>query len=436
MSFWVDHASSFVYFLFHSSKAAAELVYSKAKFEQFLACFNVQIRNFRLDNGVYSAQLFCNSYLWHQQHLFFCGVATHWQNRTAEHFIGTVTQQAWTILLHATAKWSLVIKEEMWSFALWHTVNFHNYSVWKQQTKTPYELFTGQVPSWSLSGFWVFGPPTYILHKALQDGSSHGKWKSRAWLGIYVGISNCHSSAIPLIYNPESTHISPQYHMVYDEYFMTVAPPPTFDSKAYLDKLYQTSARWLHCDECSDAPHYLDSFWGPANQNSRKRSLPDAMQIPSRGSSEQPDPLPTDTMHIPLRGSSEQPAPSPLQLQVLLITLPNKSHRQSFHRFLPHKGSKSCLTLPRTHIICRNWLRIPPSKTKNNLSLRLHLLRPILHTCQAQVLTLRSRTDRKTHLNTQWKPKPAMAKLTAVFDCNIYRLTTHSNIGHISISAV
>jgi len=129
MSFWVDHASSFVYFLFHSSKAAAELVYSKAKFEQFLACFNVQIRNFRLDNGVYSAQIFCNSYLWHQQHLFFCGVATHWQNRTAEHFIGTVTQQAWTILLHATAKWSLVIKEEMWSFALWHTVNFHNYSV-------------------------------------------------------------------------------------------------------------------------------------------------------------------------------------------------------------------------------------------------------------------------------------------------------------------
>jgi hypothetical protein len=37
--------------------------------------------------------------------------------------------------------------------------------------------------------------------------------------GIYVGVSTCHSSAIPLIYNIESTHTSPQIYALYDEYF-------------------------------------------------------------------------------------------------------------------------------------------------------------------------------------------------------------------------
>jgi hypothetical protein len=99
----VDHASSFVYVTFHSSEAAAELVCWKAEFEQFSARFNVQIWNIRADNGVYSAQLFRISCLWHQQHLTFCGVGAHWQNGIAECFIGTVTQQARTILLHAIA---------------------------------------------------------------------------------------------------------------------------------------------------------------------------------------------------------------------------------------------------------------------------------------------------------------------------------------------
>jgi hypothetical protein len=125
-------------------------------------------------------------------------VGAHWQNSIAECFIGTITQWARTILLHAMTKWPSVVTEEMWTFALHHAVNFHNYSVHKQQTMMPYELFTGQTPSWSLSDFWVFGSPTYILSKTLQDGSSHSKWKSRVWLGVYIGVSNCHSSAIPL----------------------------------------------------------------------------------------------------------------------------------------------------------------------------------------------------------------------------------------------
>jgi hypothetical protein len=94
-------------------------------------------------------------------------VGAHWQNGIAERFISIVTQHARTILLHAMAKWPVVIVKDMWTFAIHHAVNFHNCSILKQQSVSPYELFTRQTLPWALQDFWVFGSPTYVLNKAL-----------------------------------------------------------------------------------------------------------------------------------------------------------------------------------------------------------------------------------------------------------------------------
>lgn len=53
VSYWVDHATAFMYLTFHSSKAATELVKSKLEFEQYADRFNVRVSNIRADNGVY-----------------------------------------------------------------------------------------------------------------------------------------------------------------------------------------------------------------------------------------------------------------------------------------------------------------------------------------------------------------------------------------------
>jgi len=237
VSFWVDHVTSFVYITFQASKAASELVRSKMEFEEFSARFNVQIKNIRADNGIYTAQLFKE-----------------------------------TILLHAMAKWPMIISEHMWTFAL-HAVNFHNCSIRKDKTISPYGAFTGKTPPWSLSDFRVFGTPTYILRKELQDGATLNKWKPRSWLGVYVGTSNCHASAVLLIYNSTSTHVLPQYHVVYDEYFLTVNSSPNFELDAYLAKLYQLSAKWIYKDPYTEHPHLFESFWDPPDNihSSRKR---------------------------------------------------------------------------------------------------------------------------------------------------------------------
>jgi hypothetical protein len=106
------------------------------------------------------------------------------------------------------AKWPDVIKEDMWTFALRHAANFHNCSIRKDRQETPFKLFTNQDPPWSLQDFRVFGSPTYVLQKELQDGISINKWKPHEWKGVYIGHSSCHYSSIPLVYNPDTTHIS------------------------------------------------------------------------------------------------------------------------------------------------------------------------------------------------------------------------------------
>jgi hypothetical protein len=198
VSFWVDHMSQFVYVTFHASKAATELVKSKAEFEEFSARFNFTIKNIRADNGVYSAQLFKDACLKSQQNPTFCAVGAHWQNGIAERFIGTITQRARTILLHAMAKWPNTISEDFWTYALRHAVNFHNVSIRKEKSVSPYEAFTGETPPWRASDFRVFGSPTYILHKELQDGSSLGRWKPRSCRGFMLALQHVILAPYPL----------------------------------------------------------------------------------------------------------------------------------------------------------------------------------------------------------------------------------------------
>jgi transposase InsO family protein len=261
-TFWIDHYSRYVHITMHETKKAEELLRSKNDFEDFAARFGVRIKNIRADNGVYTAKTIQTSCLKNQQNLSFCAVGAHWQNGIAERFIGTIVQQARTLLLHAMSKWPDTITEDFWPFALRYMVMFHNSSIRRNKTLSPFELFTGQQPTWSLSDFRVFGSPAYILHKRLQDGDHFGKWQARSWRGVYVGPSAQHASNVPLIYNPSTTHVTPQFHVVHDEGFTSLTHLPNADHEHMMDQLFQ-KAVWMHPGKGdSDSEfHYFDSFW-------------------------------------------------------------------------------------------------------------------------------------------------------------------------------
>jgi len=271
-SFWIDHYSKFVYVTMHETKHAAELVRSKLEFETFARRYNVKIHAIRADNGVYAAKAFQDSCARNQQSLSFCAVGAHWQNGLAERFIGTVTQQARTILLHAMAKWPSCITEEFWPYALRHAVMVHNSSPHQGHGKPPFELFTGEQPPWSLNDFRVFGSPVFVLQKKLQDGDSFSKWRARCWQGTYIGHSTCHASNVPLVYNPKTTHITPQFHIVHDEGFTSIDNTSDTQRDTFFQQLYDT-AKWLDPDDPQQLPfeYHFDSFWKPMQEH---RTLP------------------------------------------------------------------------------------------------------------------------------------------------------------------
>jgi hypothetical protein len=79
---------------------------------------------------------------------------------------------------------------------------------------------------------------------------------------MYIGTSNFHASNVPLIYNPVTSHITPQYHVTYDEGFTSVNTTAHPDHDAFFQQLYEKAA-WVFQSKYDDdeALHYFSSFW-------------------------------------------------------------------------------------------------------------------------------------------------------------------------------
>ena len=99
-----------------------------------------------------------------------------------------------------------------------------NNLVHRADGRTPYQTLTGsdQVKL-DVSNFHTIGFPCYVLDHRLQSGNSMiPKWEPRARMGLYVGHSPSHAANVALIFNSYTGHISLQFHVIFDDNFMTV----------------------------------------------------------------------------------------------------------------------------------------------------------------------------------------------------------------------
>ena len=94
--------------------------------------------------------------------------------------------------------------------------------------------------------------PCYILDKTLQTSKMLPKWDPRSCLGVHLG----HAGSVALVLNPKTLHISPQFHVVFDNHFTTVPFLATQDvpqnwlqlvsqSESAIDVVYDLAKQWM-----------------------------------------------------------------------------------------------------------------------------------------------------------------------------------------------
>ena len=130
-------------------------------------------------------------------------------------------------MLYAMNKWKKMVIINLWPYAMRHANDVANATPRKGDELSPLELFSGIQIAPKLRHFHAFGCPTYVLDNALQSGQGAPKWKERARLGVYLGPSPNHARSVALVLNPRTGHVSPQFHVKFDDFFETVQSKST-----------------------------------------------------------------------------------------------------------------------------------------------------------------------------------------------------------------
>jgi hypothetical protein len=87
-----------------------------------------------------------------------------------------------------------------------------------------------------------------VLHKALQDHpGSASKWKSRCWQGVYLGHSPQHAGNVALVYTHSTKHVTPQFHLSFDDTFSSVQGQPN-QRDTTIEAILERTA-WLYRDD-------------------------------------------------------------------------------------------------------------------------------------------------------------------------------------------
>eukprot|EP00804_Cyclotella_cryptica_P001528 CCRYP_003749-RA/>CCRYP_003749-RA protein AED:0.13 eAED:-0.00 QI:0/0/0/1/0/0.33/3/0/1355 len=324
---YVDHCSTFIYIHHQLTTAASDTIRGKMLLEAEAADVGVTIRQFHSDNGVFSSNAFREHCARLGQTLRFSGVGAHHQNGVAERAIQTVTNMARANMLHATLHWPERSFIDLWPLAMNYAVWVYNKLPQHGAGLSPEELFSGIKCSRSnLPRAHVFGCPVYVLDPRLQDGKKIPKWESRARQGIFVGFSPHHSTSVPLILNPRTQHISPQFHVIFDDAFTTV-PSLTSESERdhRFEQLFSTS-RECYIDPSDIAPNseLLDDHWlSPSDLATRNLQRQEALArstpclgspTPSQSEGVPPNhtvPPPSTPLPVPMASEKDLPPPLP-----------------------------------------------------------------------------------------------------------------------------
>ena len=91
-----------------------------------------------------------------------------------------------------------------------------------KEKKSPAQLWYNTDTTTNPKHFAPFGCPAYVLRSELQTNKTVPKWSDRARAGMYIGRSASHARNVALIMDIATGHVSPQFHVAFDQRFATV----------------------------------------------------------------------------------------------------------------------------------------------------------------------------------------------------------------------
>jgi hypothetical protein len=233
-----DHASKYIHIEPVVNFSAGEALRAKRAFEAEMLSMGIQVLNYHSDNGVFTAQAYQDELAKLHQKITLSGVGAHHQNGSAERQIGVSFGMARTMMLHAKMRWPKAIGTKLWPMAIKHAQHILNHLP-DENNICPLDLvLKTTVPRSVLRNLHVWGCPAYVLDPRLQDGGHIPKFEPRSRLAVNLGWSPMHASTVPLVLNLTTGHVSPQFHILFDDWFTTVsssemALEDDFDSKQW-----------------------------------------------------------------------------------------------------------------------------------------------------------------------------------------------------------
>ena len=347
---FVDHASGYIFVAEQVHLNTHETIESKTKFEQHCRDFGVLPQSYLSDNG---SSFTSADYRIHLENFTqvtqLAGVGAHHHNGVAERSIQTVMSIARTMMLHAAIHWSEVADARLWPLAVQHAALLYNQMPNESTGLSPHDLFTKtRWPHSKFQDFHVWGCPVYVLDKTIADGKKLPRWDSRSKRQVFVGTSRKHASTVPLVLNLETGAITPQFHVVFDDWFATVTSDPDklpdFGSPEW-DKVFGDSTyQYIFDDDAPDhGPLTFDSTADPfapfqhRHQEVEAATLKQAPTMPLPVSPPPHTPVTPNPMAVPPAVTTpvEQREPAPAPPPHPVVQAPPQQREPASPRLLP-----------------------------------------------------------------------------------------------------
>jgi hypothetical protein len=156
-----------------------------------------KVKHYLVDNGIFSAEEYCQECMDKGQTQSFSGVGAQHQNAWAECAIQTIMYMAYCFMVHPSLHWTDQGLDDilLWPFSVKHAVWLYNRVPNRFSGLTLLELLTkSKVDHPYLLRSHAWGCPAIVLDPKLQNNQKLPKWKRGARVGQFLGYSDEHLS--------------------------------------------------------------------------------------------------------------------------------------------------------------------------------------------------------------------------------------------------